>query len=147
MNQVADHAKDWLTLALAGLGVTFAPHEWIGGIFLALAAAALAMRLDPEQDKRELWLVMLGAFLSAHFAALAYIWALERGYVPPFPKQAVMAAAGFFSRIIVRVLLRVGGLVDERVDDIADAAVDRVLPDKPARRTPDDDTPPPRPDA
>jgi hypothetical protein len=130
MNQVADHAKDWLTLALAGLGVTFAPHEWIGGMFLAFAGAALAMRLDPEQDKRELWLVMLGAFLSAHFASMAFTWAVAQGYAPQLPMQAVMAAAGFFSRIIVRILMRVGGLVDERVDDIADHAVDRILPDK-----------------
>lgn len=25
-DQVADHAKDWLTLALTGLGVTYAPQ-------------------------------------------------------------------------------------------------------------------------
>lgn len=141
MNQIADHMKDWLTLALAGLGVTFAPHEWIGGIFLALAAAALAMRLDPEQDQRELWLVMLGAFLAAHVAAVSYIWLLEQGYVPPVPKQLVMAAAGFFSRIIVRMLMRIGGLIDARVDDIADAAVDRVLPPQSERKA-DDDPPP-----
>ena len=69
---LADHAKDPLTLALAGLGITFAPYEWLGGLFLALAGAAFAMRSDPEQDWRELWLVMLGAFLASHIAAL--IW-------------------------------------------------------------------------
>jgi hypothetical protein len=37
-------------------------------MFLAMAAAALAMRADPEQDVRELWLVMLGAFLASHLA-------------------------------------------------------------------------------
>lgn len=52
---MADHAKDWLTLLLAGLGVTFAPHEWIGGMLLAFVAAAFDMRSDPEQDQRELW--------------------------------------------------------------------------------------------
>jgi len=115
MDPVTNHAKDWLTLALTGLGVTFAPHEWIGGMFLALAAAALAMRLDPEQDKREVWLVLLAAFLSAHLMAMGYTYGIAAGWVPVIPIQIVMAAAGFFSRIIVRILLRIGGMVDDRV--------------------------------
>lgn len=130
MNQITDHAKDWLTLALTGLGVTFAPHEWIGGMFLALAGAAFAMRLDPEQDRRELWFVMLGAFLAAHFAVMAQVWAEARGWIPIIPHQAVMAGAGFFSRHIMKILLRVGGLVEQRTDAIADAAADHIIPDK-----------------
>ena len=38
---LAGHAKDPLTLALAGLGITFAPYEWIDGLFLALAQGAV----------------------------------------------------------------------------------------------------------
>jgi hypothetical protein len=120
----ADHAKDWLTWGLAGLGISFAPHEWIGGMFLALAAAAFAMRTDPEQDTRELWIVMIGAFLASHLAAIiSHIWA------PDFPKQIAMMGAGFFSRRISRFALRLGGMVEGRGDKIADRLIDRVLPE------------------
>jgi hypothetical protein len=119
---IADHAKDWLTLFLTGLGITFAPHEWIGGMFLALAAAAFAMRSDPEQDQRELWLVLLGAFLASHIAGLA-----SDMWLPNFPVQVVMAAAGFFSRRATRFALRLAGMVEARGDRIADRLVDRAL--------------------
>lgn len=121
---LAEHAKDWLTLALTGLGISFAAHEWIGGMFLALAGAAFAMRSDPEQDHRELWMVLLGAFLCAHIAAImAHRWA------PGIPVQAVMAVAGFFSRRLTRLALRMAGMIEDRGDRIADRLIDRVLPD------------------
>jgi hypothetical protein len=123
LNGSADYLKDWLTLLLAGLGVTYLPHEWIGGIFLALAGATFAMRADPEQDIRELWLVLLGAFLAAHMAAM-----LSGRYFPDLPVQSVMAATGFFSRRITRFGLRLAGLVEARSDKIADRVVDRFLP-------------------
>lgn len=119
----AEHAKDWLTLLLAGLGISFAPHEWIGGMFLALAGAAFAMRTDPEQDQRELWLVLLGAFLASHIAAIA-----ANAYIPEFPIQIVMAATGFFSRRLTRFALRLAGMVEDRSDKIADRVIDRVFP-------------------
>ena len=122
-DQIADHAKDWLTLALAGLGITFAPHEWIGGLFLALAGASLARHMEPEQDRRELWAVMVAAFLASHLAALlAQVW------IPAWPVQIVMLGTGFFSRRVTRFALRVAGLVEERGDDLADKIVDRFIP-------------------
>jgi hypothetical protein len=123
LNGTAEHLKDWLTLALAGLGVTFGAHEWVGGVLLALAGAAFAMRADPEQDARELWLVLLGAFLAAHIAAM-----FSTRYFPDFPVQAVMAGAGFFSRRITRFGLRLAGMVESRGDVIAGRVVDKYLP-------------------
>lgn len=126
---LADHAKDPLTLALAGLGITFAPYEWLGGLFLALAGAAFAMRSDPEQDRRELWLVMLGAFLASHIAAL--IWQRWPGdwWTMHAPVQAVMLATGFLSRRLTRFALRLAGLVEARGDVIAERVVEHFLPD------------------
>lgn len=129
-DQLADHAKDWLTLLLAGLGISFAPHEWIGGMFLALAAAAFAMRSDPEQDRRELWLVLLGAFLASHLAGMGVHW-----WWPAFPVQVAMAIAGFFSRRLTRMALRMAGMVEARGDRIADRLIDRALgPEKEAEK-------------
>lgn len=124
-DQLADHAKDWLTLLLAGLGISFAPYEWIGGMFLALAAAAFAMRSDPEQDQRELWLVLLGAFLASHLSAMAAHW-----WMPAFPVQVVMAGTGFLSRRLTRFALRLAGLVEARSETIVDRTVDHFLPPK-----------------
>jgi hypothetical protein len=128
---IEDVAKSWLTLMLAGLGVTLAPHEWIGGLFLALAAAAFAMKVEPEQNKRELWVVLMGAFIASHVAALT-----AQSWAPDFPVQVVMIAAGYFSRHLARFSLRLAGLVEARSTTIADRLVDRVLP--PARHGKDD---------
>jgi len=120
---VADHAKDWLTLFFAGLGISFAPYEWVGGLFLALAGAAFAMRSDPERDQRELWLVLLGAFLASHLSAMA-----SHAWYPEFPVQVVMCAAGFFSRRLTRFSLKLAGLMEDRGDKIADRVIDKFLP-------------------
>jgi hypothetical protein len=85
--QVKDAAaaatKDWLTLLFGGLGISFSPHEWIGGMFLALAGASLARHMEPEADRRELWAVMVAAFLVSHLAALAWLnWSPGLGCDP-----------------------------------------------------------------
>jgi hypothetical protein len=122
---LADHVKDWTTLTLAGLGISFAPYEWIGGMFLAVAGATFAMRSDPEQDRRELWLVILGAFLASHLAAMA-----SHKFFPDFPVQVSMFLAGFFSRRITRFALRMAGLIESRGDKIADRVIDRFMDDQ-----------------
>lgn len=121
---VADHARDWLTLALAGLGITFAPHEWIGGMFLALAGASYARHIEPEQDRRELWAVMVAAFIASHAAAM-----MAHQWYPGMPVQLVMLGAGFFSRRVTRWALRFAGLVEDRGDVIAGRALNKFLPD------------------
>ena len=115
--------KDWLTLMFTGLGVTFAPHEWLGGMFMALAAAAFAMRMEPEQDQRELWVVLVGAFLASHIAAMiAFRW------IPDFPMQIVMIASGFLSRRVARITLIVAGKVEARGGTISDRLINWLLP-------------------
>lgn len=90
----ANMAKDWLTLALAGIGISFPAHHFLGGLFMAFAGAALAARTQPEQDRRELWLVMLGAFFAATVMAQAVQawrgWYLAVGIC----SVAAMATAG-----------------------------------------------------
>lgn len=119
---VADHAKDWLTLFFAGLGISFAPYEWIGGMFLAMAGAAFAMRSDPEKDQRELWLVLLGAFLASHLAAMA-----SHSWYPEFPVQVTMCITGFLSRRLTRFTLRFAGIIEDKGDKIADKVIDKFI--------------------
>jgi hypothetical protein len=119
-----DHLKDFLTAALLGLGISLPAHDYIGGMFLALAGATFALRADPERDERELWVTILGAFLVSHLAAI-----VATRYAPGVPVQLVMASAGFASRRIVRWTYRALGVVEKRADRITDRLIDRVLPD------------------
>ena len=123
LSQSESIARDWLSLLLTGLGITFLPHEYLGGLFLALAGASIAMHFDRETDRRAFWLVMLVAFFVSHLAALG-----AQTYAPEWSPQFVMAAAGFASRYATRTALRVLGLLEKRSDKIADHIVDRVLP-------------------
>ena len=120
---LADHAKDWTTLALAGLGISFAPYEWVGGMLLAIAGATFAMRSEPEQDQRELWLVILGAFLASHLAGI-----VSNRTFPGFPVQVAMFAAGFFSRRLTRFALKFAGMLEKKSDKIADRVIDTIMP-------------------
>ena len=115
--------KDWLTLALAGIGISFPAHHFIGGLFLALAGAALAARTQPEEDRRELWLVVLGAFFAATLAAqMIHYWQ------PNIPPQIVMAGAGFASRYLIRAALAMAGLIERKSDTLFDRFLDRWFP-------------------
>lgn len=121
-DQVADHVKDWLTLILAGLGITFAPYEWLGGMFLALGAAAFAMKRFPEKDKQELWVVMLGAFFASHIVGIA-----STHWFHEIPVQLPMTLAGFGSRYLARTTMRVFGIVDAKSPAVISNAIDRVV--------------------
>lgn len=123
LSQSESIARDWLSLLLTGLGITFLPHEYLGGLFLALAGASIAMHFDRETDRRAFWAVMLVAFFVSHIAAMA-----AQAWRPEWSPQFVMAAAGFASRYATRTALRVLGLLEKRGDKIADHIVDRVLP-------------------
>ena len=122
-NAASDLAKDWLTLALAGIGVSFPAHHFVGGMFLAFAGAALAARMQPEQDKRELWIVVLGAFFAATILAQA-----AHSWRPDFPPQIVMAGGGFASRYLIRAALAMAGMIEARTDTLFDRILDRWLP-------------------
>lgn len=123
MERAAEHAKDFVTWLFLGLGVTFAAQAWVGGMFLALAGATFAIKAQPERARVELWAVLGGAFIVAHVAAM-----LSFRLWPDWPVQIVMAGAGFFSRYIIRFMLRVAGIVEGKADQIVDRTIDRVLP-------------------
>jgi len=130
---IQHHLQDWFSLLLTGLGVSFSANVYIGGTILALAGASVAMRSDPQHDDRELWLVFLSAFLVAHVAAMIGHW-----FQPNFPPQIVMFTAGFLSRKIVRLAMRVASLMEARGDSIANRIVDRVLPPRGQRQSAED---------
>lgn len=115
--------KDWFILALAGIGISFPPHHYIGGLLLAMAGAAIASRAQPEQNRQELWTVLMTAWVIATVSAVVLY-----NMRPDFPPQVVMAAAGFFSRFVARFLLALAGKLELRTDTIFDRLLDKVLP-------------------
>lgn len=125
-------ARDWLSLALIGLGVTFSPDLYIGGLFLALAGASLATTLDSESRRLGIFGTLVAAFFISHLAVLGVHY-----FYPTFTPQAVMSVSGFASRYIARFALRLLQRVDTRSDSLADRVIDRVLP--PKRRDDDDE--------
>ncbi len=125
-DRVDAFARDWLTLALAALGVNFHAHEWLGGMLLALAMASLARHLEPERDRRELYLVFLTAFLVAHLTAVLWVSLAPETWT--IPKQIPMALSGFASRRIVGIALRIITRIEDRTEDLVDRGIDRVLP-------------------
>lgn len=116
-----DAAGNWIALLFAGLGVSFAAHEWIGGMFLALSAAAFAMRRTNETDT--LMKVLLGAFIASHVGAI-----IMKQYFPQIPVQVVMTVIGLFSQPIMRIAFGFGSKVESKTDLISDRIIDRVLP-------------------
>jgi CHASE2 domain-containing sensor protein len=120
IDSAAEHAKDWLSIALLGLGISFAPYEWIGGMFLGLAAASFTMRFAPEKDRMELWSVLVGAFITSHVAAIVC-----QKWFPGVPVQLAMIGAGVGSRHLMRIVLRFFGIVEKRSGEIVNGVIDK----------------------
>ena len=117
--------KDWLVLMLAGIGISFPPHHYVGGLLLAMAGAAVAAHMQPEQDRREMWLVIVTAWLVATIVAAVMV-----SRQPEFPPQIAMAVSGFLSRYIARFALAMAGMVEQRTNTIFDRILERFFPGK-----------------
>lgn len=140
MKVFSDTMQDWLFLFLFGLGIKMLPTEFFGGLFLAMAASMVARNMMPEKDQREVWLVLFSAAVLATFTAMILSWLrsppMEK--IPPdFPIQIAMAATGFGSRYILHFTLRVMGRLETRAEDVADRALNRVLPGETADKKED----------
>lgn len=122
-------ARDWLTLALTGLGISFLPHEYLGGMFLSLAGASLASHWDKTENRKAFWVSMLTAFFVSHVAAMAAaIW------LPALLPQLVMAATGLASSRLMSFAMKLFGVIESRSDKIADKLADRILQDDEASK-------------
>ena len=114
--------SDPIALAMTGLGISFIPFsEYVGGIFLAVAAATWARHFSPERSRKEFWAVMLGGFIAGHVAVIAAnVW------FPTWPPQLVMTIAGFFSRFLARFTMSVTNQLEENADGIGTAISSRI---------------------
>lgn len=138
MQPVTDAAagtlRDWLALILLGIGVQFPPHQFLGGLFMALAGAAISRAWERERLRRRgcevlrenvatLLLVAATAFFTATMVAV-----FVNSHWPEWSVPMVMAAAGFASRRIVYAALNITEGLARRGDRIAQRIIDRFLP-------------------
>lgn len=114
-------AQDWLTWLLAGIGLSLAPYQFFGGLFLALAVASILA--GHRKDHRQIWLSLLTAAMGAIFVAAAW-----EHLQLQFPVQIGMAAAGVLGRPVSAFLVQLQDQIEARSAEIADRAIDRVLP-------------------
>jgi hypothetical protein len=116
----------WLMLAL---GVTFHPHEYLGGLFFAFGCAMLTRHWFPEKNNREVWFTLLTAFLVSTFGSTVFFWWFVGSHLPV---QTVMAVLGLFSRVILAVLMEIQRMIEVRKSEIAGKLIDRRIDgDKP----------------
>lgn len=101
-------------MILAGLGVTFSPHMYLGGLFLAFGAHFLFRAYSDDGSKVSRILGAVTTFILSTLFAI-----VSTKLAPEMPVQLAMALSGFFSVPLVRKLAR-------RSDEISDKAIDKV---------------------
>ena len=129
--------KDWSSLLLIALGINFGGSAFWGGLFLALAGAAISRAWEretsiragkelPRESYARLFLVAATAFfVSVIVAIVAY------AHAPNWSVQVCMAAGGFASRRIVYFVLSVLEHLGRRGDSVAQRILDKYFPKSP----------------
>lgn len=126
--------RDATSLILLGLGITFAPHVYFGGLFLALAGAAIARAWEkdhaakagqslPRENNLKLTLVIVTAFFVSTLVGTTVhsIW-------PDWSVQLVMAASGFASRWLIILVLNTVISLSNKGDTVANRILNKILP-------------------
>lgn len=133
---VGSVVRDAFSLILLGLGISFAPHMYIGGLFLALAGAAIARAWEkdtavraglpvPREGNLKLTLVILTAFFVSTLTATGV-----HAFWPDWSVQLVMAASGFASRWIVGLAIHTLIVLSGKGGTLADRLVNRYFPEE-----------------
>lgn len=130
---VGSAVRDTFSLILLGLGISFAPHVYVGGLFLALAGAAIARAYEkdqaaqaglpiPREGNMKLVLVVITAFFVSTLTA-----SVVHTFWSNWSVQLVMAVSGFASRWIVITAINVLIHLSRRGNHIADRLVNRYF--------------------
>ena len=135
MEVITGTLKDWFSLFLLGIGVQFSTTEYLGGLFMALAGAAIARAWEKEMARKvggelppernaTLFLVAVTAFFVSTMTSI-----LVYAHSPNWSAPMVMAISGFASRRIVYTCLSFVEGVANRGDSIAQRVINKFLPD------------------
>lgn len=106
--------NDGVVIALAGLGITFAPNVFLGGLFWAIGGAMILREYSPSLRKTRRKLTIITASFLAVLAAICV-----HQYYPDFPVSLAMAIAGILSVPLVKRFAA-------RETEIVDAVLDKI---------------------
>lgn len=121
---ILDVARDWLSLFLAGIGISVAPHMFFGGLMMSLAVGSLIGR------KRESEAQFLGILATSGIVAvIALMIAQEFDFWGVTP-QLIMIFAGAVSGWVVSIFVKVMDHTEAKSSLIADRVLDRYLPSR-----------------
>lgn len=122
------HVKEVMVSLLAALGILAEPSQFYGGLFLSVSGGYLASIWMPENEKKEIRLVIITAVIISTLMAVLHPFIFTE-----FPLQLTMGFAGFLSRYVVLVVLRAASRVVSQTDTIADSAISRVFGKRPSK--------------
>jgi len=115
-------AKLALAIVMGSLGIAAPVDQFLGGLFLAIAAAFLVMYFTEPGERKTYALTLLSAVTCALIAAIA-----QATLAPTWSLHLVMAAAGGLSTYIVESARGFGGSMKDQVAGLPKALLDRIL--------------------
>lgn len=114
-----DLGTNWMGWLWIGLGVSVSPHEFFGGLIIALGIASLLS--GRRVEGRQLFVSLLSACILATLISIG--WGAAELHWPP---QIGMAVAGVLGRPISGLLVKFQDRVEYRGGELSDRVIDRV---------------------
>lgn len=114
-----DLGHNWVGWLWLGLGISISPHEFLGGLIIALGVASLLS--GRRVEGRQLFVSLLSACILAILVSI--VWGAAEIHWPP---QIGMAAAGVLGRPIAGLLVKFQDRVEYRATELSDRVIDHV---------------------
>lgn len=111
-----------LALVLGSFGIAAPVDQFLGGLFMAIAAAFLVMYFSEPQQRRTYALTLFTAFTCALITGAAHA-----ALVPTWSLHLMMAAAGGLSSFIIESTMSFGGSMKEQFAGLPKRLIDRFL--------------------
>lgn len=107
--------KDAVGIMLAGLGITFAPHMYFGGLFLALGGCLVTRQFsDVLRETPRSTALLTTLFLSTVTAGVSH------SFSPDIPIQIGMAVTGMLSVPLAK-------RISSRSQEVVDSGIDKIV--------------------
>ena len=118
---VSDVARDWLGWLMLALGVSLPAHQFLGGLFLALAMGSMIAR--HRKSNAKLWAILATSAVVATVTVLVSQRWDHWGFLP----QVVMAIAGGVSGWLVNFIVKIGDDMEDRTGVVAERLINRIF--------------------
>lgn len=117
-------SRDWLSMLLAGIGITVAPHVFFGGLILSLAVGSVIGRKRQQESH------FISVLITSGLAAIIALIAAQVWNFWGWPPQLIMMLAAAVSGWVVNIFVKIMDRTEAQSGLIADRLLDRYLPHK-----------------